>query len=243
MPSRKYAARRKRKASRRRRSTKRRRRAVRNKRIGGYMGFERKYLDDGVDNATIDTVASTGTGFLKAINVPDQGSGASERDGRAANMLSVHVQGELHWSQDPDDVDVAAPVRVFLLLDTQNNATTMAAHNMAEVFELTHATATIPDALAFRNLEHTSRYKILADKTYYPPSLAMWDATKGHIGIKRVFEIHKPLGFQTHYNATSGTDSNIITDNALFLCALQVTADATPRAVVMNALTRLRFSG
>jgi hypothetical protein len=248
MPRAKASRGRKRKKRGRGRSRKRRRLATRNRRVGGFYGFERKYLDDTIVNYAIqEKMTGGGVGIVQSMNTPMQGSGASNRDGRAANMLSVHIQGVIDWRADTDAADIPCPVRIFLLLDTQNNLAATSAHDLNQVFELPSDPA-VPDAMAFRNLEYTQRFKIIADKTYYPPSLALYKttATEQHLALTRAFEIHKPLGFVTHYAANTGATTDI-NDNALFLCAVQVRADSSvttsTRTVNLNCLTRLRFSG
>lgn len=143
--------------------------AVLNQRSGGFMGIETKFLDCSLAPeaiAALNTwaVKSPGAGCVDSISVPEQGDGEQERDGRCYVIKSIHVQGlfviPAVEAQPAPAVDVN--VRLCMYWDTQTNAVVT---TPGEIMEL----GAVNDFIAFRNLENTSRFIVLFDRTYRMP--------------------------------------------------------------------------
>ncbi len=139
-------------------------RSKRNYRTGGFLGIENKFLDTELTavNLTAAWVSlnPTGTGCTDSISVPSQGDGESDRDGRKYTIDSIMVRGHFRIAASLEDQavpqgDIAC--RVIVYWDTQTNSTE------ATATEIMDAGETI-DVLAFRNLQHSKRFRVLFDK-------------------------------------------------------------------------------
>ncbi len=219
----------------------RRRRRVRNRRTGGYVGRELKFLRSETVGDTFATGwATMEDGTMKCLNAVSQGNGESARVGRRYTMQSIHVRGlisepKAEAAGDPIEDTV---VRIVMVLDKQTNAAQMTASNVYDI------TAPTVDYLAFRNLQYTARFQVLWDRTFVLKA-SMATTNEGAAGafacgvVKRVFKINHVFkgGLKVECVLTAATVASI-TDNSIHMIGI-----ASNASVQMNWQSRLRFTG
>lgn len=231
-----------------RRAAARARSTRRNIRTAGYLGIETKYLDTGASNLAIPAPADCSGGEMQpefgctnALSVPAQADGPQNRDGRKYVMKSMYVTGSVVSNVISDQADVTQQPIVFLalVLDTQANGATVVSE---QVFTNPNDTADVnPHPL--RNLEYSSRYRILATRT-----INMGQPIVGQDGAATSSAQLQPRAFRMGWRGhipvtcTSGTTADVanVTDNAMHLIAFATNVSYVPQ-VSFNA--RLRFVG
>lgn len=142
----------------------------RNTRTGGFLGLENKFVDYERGNYAIQdswTGGELDPGTPLCLSAVAQGDGASQRDGRKYEVLSVHLQGYIavdaaEAATAPHD-DIL--VRLALVVDSQTNAAQLAAENVYD------DTLTLKFN-GFRNLQYSSRFRVLKVKKLRLPVTA-----------------------------------------------------------------------
>lgn len=129
-------------------------------RVGGNYS-EVKFADSGLQQSNIALFWLTQNPTTKdCLTAVAQGTGESEHLGRTMYMLSLHLKGSLFFptqigSTIPED-DIQA--RIVIVLDTDTKGQQLIASDVMN-------TVPLDEFLAFRNLQHTSRLKVLMDRT------------------------------------------------------------------------------
>ncbi len=197
--------------------------ARRNRRTGGFMGIETKFLDSSY--AKTDIVAAIAGSeadptTLLSLNATAQGDGESNRDGRRQMIKSVKVHGTVRLTA-VEAATVALDARtvfVACVLDTQTNGSQF---NAEDVF-----TGTTPER-PFRNMQYVDRFKVLFAKTYdlAHPSMSNEAAanTLAANGLAVSFNINKKLALPVTYTGTTGVIANI-SDNSIHMLAIASSA-------------------
>lgn len=138
-----------------------RKRGYTNRRTGGFSGIESKFFDTNVAGLAFSTswisMPPSVPTNVDCISSPGVGTSESQHIGRTFNMQSIFVRGQVAL---PATEDQGAPVadivwRIIIVMDTQTNG--------AEVTAATVVDAGTNGTQAFRNLQHSTRYKILYD--------------------------------------------------------------------------------
>ncbi len=213
---------------------------IANLRIGGFAGIENKFVDYELVTRVV-TAAWAGGELDEAtalsLSSVAQGDGETQRDGRRMEILSVHIKGfVILVAQEA----AAAPIngqaiRLVLVLDKQTNGAQL---NAEDVF-----TTTTTDVNAWRNLQHSQRFRILKDVRI---DLMPWGGTAGGTNsfdrgeTKVLFEIHKVFKKPITVNHT-GTTAVVasIADNSLHLIGVSTSATAC----AVSYVSRVRFRG
>lgn len=218
--------------------------AIANMRTGGFVGIERKFLDTELTTTALTAawvpLNPTGTGATDTLSIPVVGTGESERIGRKYQIHSLYVQGQF---QVPALEAAAAPpgdvrCRVIVYWDKQTNGAEAAATDIMD------AGGAI-DSLAFRNLQFTSRFKVLYDKTIvirFPNSVNNGAANVFSHGL-RLYDWNFYKKFKVPITVLcDGTTANVTscTDNNLGLAAL--CSDVTLGPTIAYS-ARVRFTG
>lgn len=113
---------------------------------------ETKFLDTTLSG--FGTVSST-MEFLN-LNIIPQGNTESERIGRKCVLTRVDVKGQLLMDATATAAATSDVVKIMLVCDKQTNLAQFAAIDLLETDSIA----------AFRNLSNTSRFKVLATKTF-----------------------------------------------------------------------------
>lgn len=211
----------------------------RNIRTAGYLGIENKFYDTrygetAVSTTTAGSEADPGAG-ISCLNAVTQGDGESQRDGKKIMMRSIELRGRVGALNLADDADPPASytVRVLLVLDTQTNGAQL---NSEDVLLDQGGTKYLDN----RNLQYSSRFRILWDKYFtIEPFHAMADgANTGAFSMKdQIFRVYRKLNIPVNYTGTTEAIANI-TDNSLHVIALGNNANA-----FVEWVSRLRFVG
>lgn len=129
----------------------------------GFVGMEKKFIDLEYPQ----TVLTTGPAMadpaapLSCLNAIAVGDGASDRDGRVSWVKSLHIRALLEVPRKeghtipPGDVQI----RLAVVWDMQTN---QAACVGADIFDA----ASGGQVAKFRELDHSSRFRMLYDKTF-----------------------------------------------------------------------------
>lgn len=204
----------------RRRRTYGRRRPSTNRRTGGFLEIEKKFLDSELtataNGATTWVRLDPSTGPTDCLSVPAQGDGESDRDGRVYYIDSIHIRGyvqnvEIESATGPF---VAQSASIALVWDTQSNAAALTATDVMDG-------GGTDDFLAFRNLQNSKRFIILKHKIFNlePKTLNStganaFDKTENRIHFTMNKKFKKPIKCRC-----VGTTSDIASasDNSLHL--------------------------
>lgn len=233
-------------------------RAVANARSGGFLGSpEYKFFDSTpggtIANSNTWTLISQ-TGAPNVINVPQQGSGQSQRDGRVMHITSISVNGTILLPQDTfsvgktgteDQLDEVS-MRVILFWDMQTNA---ADPNPLDVMNAN-------SFKSHRNLQYTNRFIVLKDRHYTvkpQQTESRWDGTNWfkmnggqvHFRMNKKFP-HNPI--KVTFKASTGNISDV-TDNTIHMMVLWTAPLASAGTLItegqpsITTRTRIRFKG
>ncbi len=132
-----------------------------NRRTGGVSGIENKWVGYSKAATAVGvnwvTRNPTTTDCISAVGIGDS---PNQRDGRVYHINSVHIRGAV---AQPIAEAQGAPVddsivRILLIWDKQTNGSQLTA---TDVMDNTGTS----DYLGFRNLDNTTRFIVLADKT------------------------------------------------------------------------------
>ncbi len=218
--------------------------AVVNRRTGGFVGIENKFLDTELTSTALTTswamLNPTGTGCTDSLSVPAEGDGQSARDGRKYAITKIYVHGVISCpsaesaTSTPNDFRT----RVVIYIDGQTN---QAEANPVLVMD----TGGSDDVLAFRQLENVARFKVLFDKT-----IVVRFGSVGNEGAANLFANGiKWIPFNYYHTfkeplvvLANATTANVtsITDNNIGIMAI---CSATQLAPTIAYQCRIRFRG
>lgn len=241
-------------------ASRRKLRAIANLRTGGTLGIEQKYYDSTLAGSNIlplTTANQTAMPFASAtpvvanavfLNNPTVGSAATQRDGRVIRNKSIEVQGSVHF-RIVDQVATGfypPTVWVALVLDTQVNATAVSLSGAGPPIAYgANVYSALTTAAPFRNLDATTRFRVLAVKRIQTRSDNVPGLTAGYVtGTQQFpFKLYRKLGFKTNFITGAGgsTLGSDIVDNGIFLMAW--CDDNTNTTLILEAGARLRFVG
>jgi len=177
------------------------------------------------------------------LNAPQQGTGATNRDGRFITMQSIEVTGSIYQAPQANQTaaDTSPVVTLALVLDTQTNGGTATGLD-AELVYINPVNNAAANVTPLRNMLYTKRFKVLKVWSAQLNQLtSTYDGTNmeqnGNITTFKMFCNLKNL--KTEFLGNAGTVADI-TDNALFLIGTTAEASTVP-TLYYNA--RLRFRG
>lgn len=229
-------------------------RALANARTGGFLGIENKFFDTGVVNKTLNGNAAWNGHEMdpaateSCLNAIAQGDGQSNRDGKQVRLTSVYVTGQVIRAISSGVSAAAHGGTVFLalVLDTQTNGAQL---NSEDVY-INPAANAITTAIPLRNLQYTSRFKVL--KTLVIP----FDAPNGYTespnaggagtgdydigGCSRTFQWYCKLDLPVNFTGNTSDIANIM-DNSLHIVGTSELASTSSMLLSYNA--RVRFVG
>lgn len=192
-----------------------------NLRTGGFCGKELKFKDETVVGATVDyaiggAMQDPANNHIGGV-AQDGSGGVSTRDGRAVDIKSIKIRGQLKMpeSSATTSPDQARVCTVALVLDTQTNKAQM---SPTDCF-VDHGNNDT-DYIAFRNLEYSSRFRVLWSKKFVfnPRTVHVTDATNDNITLeqRKYFEINWNGDVPVHYTST-GQSIAYVMDNSFHL--------------------------
>lgn len=214
----------------------------RNVRTGGFVGMERKFYDTARAAVALTAPADASggevdPGTVNCISAPAQGDGESNRDGRKIHIKSVHIKGNVFVNTVPTATDTPGKVFVAIVQDTQTNGAQL---NSEDVYTNPSASTNLA-TMPFRNLQYSSRFKVLATKVVTADiTTAAYNGTS-LVGFPthKTFEIYKNVDIPVTFSNTTAGVANV-TDNSLHVIAYCQDTTSTPY-IQYNA--RIRFVG
>ncbi len=183
-------------------------------RFGGY-GSETKFVDSEVTATNVTSAWTTINPTTKdCLNAVVQGTSESEHLGRTLYITSIHLRGSFLL---PTLESTVAPFneviyRFCLVLDTDTKGVELVATDVMDVGQTA-------DVFAFRNLQHTSRIRVLKDTTKVMKVMQVNEGAVNlfaHGGIRQQFKWHykfkQPM--RVLFNGTTAVVGSIV-DNSL----------------------------
>ncbi len=226
----------------------RRRWGTRHMRSGG-GATELKFLDCAWNGVTIATSTDgagaemqPSTGCTGAISVPLVGTSEINRDGRKYTIYSAWVNGIVATTAEIDEDDVAEMTGYWfaLVLDMQTNEGTIVSENVY-INPGTSSLTILPQPL--RNLEKSSRYRILASQYVVPGgAYASTDGTNtASVSPQNAMTVNLSWKGRIVVEC-SGTAADVasVTTNAIHILAYAGSNFNTP---VFVGKSRIRFKG
>lgn len=219
-------------------TTKRRKPRATMLRTGGFIGLENKFVDyqRGVGNFSLAWGLLNPTAAITQ-GITAQGDGPSNRDGKRYTIHKLYIRGVIGFPQVLADTSPQQQqiCRLMLVLDRQSNGANLTPANVV-------ANTTVP-VNATQNLENTSRYRVLRDKTYYVrPQIVIQNGTTPTFANQQAVQTFKmtvkfPKGLVVNMNNTTADIANVV-DNSIHLMGV-----ATSTGVNIAYTTRARFTG
>lgn len=215
------------------------RRAASNRRTGGFIGLENKFIDTEINNEALTTSWATHEqATFDSLSATAIGDTESTRDGRVYHINSLHFK--YRYRIPATEAQVTPPVqqnvRLLLVWDTQSNGAQLTATNVMDA-------GGTNDVLSFRNLQFTKRFRVLYDRTM---NIKVPFQGQGGVDLFANQQVLSPVisvnrQFKTPIKVNcSGTTAAIgsITDNSLHCIAIGSTA-----LPLLSFQCRVRFSG
>lgn len=229
-------------------------------RTGGFRGTEVKFLDTAIHEVTIlnRTWAQT-KNFNPAVQgclfAPATGTGPSERVGRTVVLKRITIKGHVSTRKElPLDANTApgsTRFRIIVVHDSQNNGSTpdldIVDQGVLTNLDSLGTTVDNDNAISsFTDLEHTRRFKILADRTItINPMNPLSGGASGIIGpSSREFVIDKALNMPVMM-AAAGTSISGIEDNSIYVYCLaenRTVTDIVTNVGTLSYVCRARFT-
>lgn len=211
----------------------------RNLRVAGFLGIEQKFYDTSLTPTTISNSWTGGEldpATVSCISAPAMGDGPSERDGRKIVIKKVLVRGTVKFNNlqtvSPNNNAFPVHARILVVWDKQTNGTQLSAEDVV--------VSQSRQYLGFRNLEYSSRFTVLMDKTITLERKAAVGTTSDAVflGVSENFELFKDVEIPVTFVSSSAGVSSV-TDNSIHVIG---TTDASA-LVTCEYEARIRFVG
>jgi len=227
------------------------RRKYNNVRYGGYLGQEKKYLDQYYAqtnlSASVDwSGCETDPATTNCLNAVAQGDGVTNRDGNKYCITEINIKGLVSMAPQANQTGPDSAPHVFLAL-VQDKQTNAAQLNSEDVYVNPQSGGGITQGatMPFRNIQYSKRFKVL--KTWaiqLPPPPMTYDGTNVEQGSARVpFDVYVKLK-KPIYVECKGTSANVtdIVDNSLHMIATYENSTEGV-SVLLSYNSRIRFYG
>jgi hypothetical protein len=206
-----------------------------NLKYASQLGIENKFVDDSIgaytlsDNISTSLIDPVPANCLFGIG---QGDEPNQRDGRKCTLTSIHIRA---WFISEGTNDTV--VRFMLVQDKQTNGAQLDPN-----FVLQPTTTSSIDALAFRNLEYSSRFNVICDK-----EIRLTNTITGTSGPlvhanapQAIIHFDKKVNIPVSYSTSAATVGDIV-DNSFHVMCFRTAAPDTD--VVLRYNCRARFVG
>ncbi len=202
----------------------------------GYFGSELKFKDTEVTSTAFPEIWGTrNPAVTDTLSGVAQGTSESEHLGRTMYMKSIHLKGRLIF---PVVESAMGPTptpdcRICVILDTDTKGVEVTASDVMD-------TGQTNQVLAFRNLQHTSRLKVLYDKRFIVKLKEMNEGGSDLYAspetlIRWSFHKRFKVPIRVLFSGTGENVSNVVDNSLHFIC---VSSDSFLR---FEYQCRLRF--
>lgn len=222
-----------------------------NMRTAGYLGSgsEYKFIDQYVLNSPISNQQTMTQGMVDpidgCISAAKGGSGPNDRNGRKYTLTSAFVTGSVLEPGRAGDGEIVSPICfVALVLDQMTNGAQCRSNDiyLNPAGELVSEDANILTGTPLRNLENTSRFRVLATKQIiFPAHTLVSTSSPGNVGGYRMpFTLQWKGQIPVHMKDDESTVASVV-DNSLHLVAF--TNDEAVDGPLISYCSRVRFRG
>lgn len=205
-----------------------------NKRTGGFLGLEKKFLDTTFASANLTASwAFYEDATMLCLNGTATGNTESTRDGRQIRAKQLVIRGSVYMPSTLASATLSGGnvVRIMVVRDNQANGAQGTASNICT-----------NDIEGFRNLEYVKRYDTLRDMHLTIPIVPSTQngATNYSWGTNyKPFKIVIPLNDTINYTATNAVVGSIA-DVAYHLIAVAMSTTGAP---AIQYSSRFRWTG
>ncbi len=211
-----------------------------NQRTGGFMGIEKKFADtETADDAFAVTWARMEGATNSQISGVAQGNGESQRIGRKIQIHSIHIKARVTRVALIASAVVPKHLvgRFVLVLDTQTNGAALTATDVMDGGQN-------DDTMAFRNMQFTSRFRVLWDKRWVLKggianvgNAATYSNGNNSTGIM-VYNKRFKTPISVTYNSTTTAVVAAVTDNSFHIIGV-----ANDTLALLSYQVRIRYTG
>jgi hypothetical protein len=198
--------------------------------------MEKKFVDSAIANTNLSSSWAVYDPTNDSLAPIAEGDGQNDRDGRKAIVSQLFVHGQIHWDNTSGTANAYGSVRLVLVQDMQTNGAQLTATDVMAV------PASGQAINSFRNLQYTTRFKILHDVYINPPNFeGEGNGTNATVTGRYVpFKMYVPsLEMPVTYNA-AGAGIATTVDNSVHLLAIYGGDFAHPQ---IQYACRARFLG
>lgn len=219
------------------------------------LKVENKYYDTYKEGSTVSHLIAAaqqdpGNG-IGCLFAPVEGDGESDREGLHVVINKLSIQGQIEFKGQTDALTAASYVRIAIVLERQTNGTTWSGAKSAQVWKSPRNGSNIPasivEALAFRNMQETSRFQVLKEFYVVRPNV---NATSEGAAANQArststfvpFECHMDMQLEVKFRDGTTEAVSSISDNSLHVLALAEPNDTANDAEITYA-ARVRYFG
>lgn len=224
-----------------------RRKGWQNYRTGGFMHMkgraaiaEMKFKNYELDQEDFTTSwAAKNPTTVNCISAVAQGDTEQNRDGRVYYMHSINLKGSIHVPAAESSTEPCPNImfRLCVVLDKQTNGTEVVGTDVMDASQS-------KDLFGFRNLQHTSRFYVLWDRTFTVAPVVQNEGAVNlfsHSSIQRTFKFFKKFKKPIKVTCTGTTGVvGSISDNSLSVIGIASNIVDVPH---ISYQARLRFTG
>ncbi len=208
---------------------------------GGHVIVERKFLDTGSNNASVDVTPESQAANLLTIV---QEVGPSGRNGRKIVLTAIAMRIVFHWFSEFDG-DTATSVtntdnnqvRMLVVIDKQANG------DIADFTAICDTTVITESLFAYNNLANKGRFITLVDKTFVFNKRVEKLSSTDLAVTRRTFNYYKKCRIPILYSAATGAVSERCCNNIVvyFMALKHDTSSPNVNYVTLDMNNRIRF--
>lgn len=233
-------------------------RKLTSKNAASVLSVENKYFDTGLVNHEISSQivsAQADSSTQGCLFCPNEGDGEQQREGNHVVINKIHIKGQVSFQNDatPGGIGRQVWARILLVLEknTNNQGWTAAkSQQVLQIPSINGVTATalpgVPQGLAFRNMQQTSRFVVLKDMWIKRPNTeyAVTGTTPKATPVVIPFQCNIDTKLEVKFNSNEGAIPTVaqIVDNSLHVLAITESNSPNERAY-LTYVSRCRFFG
>lgn len=186
-------------------------------------------------------VNQTWTEIWTSVNLVQQGANADQRIGRNIWIKGLNIKGDVKAVSDSLSGVLSSDqyVRVAIVLDTQCNGASPASTDIWESTDI--AGTAVPECDQWRNLEKSSRFRILYDKVMQMNQFVCAGASGNTLtGAKTMrFKVNKKMNLKIEFDSSTGFIGDLSSNNI----SVWAVKNQTANTVDLSGNVRIRFDG
>lgn len=233
-------------------------RKLTSKNAASVLSVENKYFDTGLVNHEISSQivdAEADSAAQGCLFCPNEGDGESQREGNHVVINKIHIKGQVSFQNEAGAFAIGRQVwaRILLVLEKNTNNTGWTPAKSTQVLQIPSINGTpavpllgVPQGLAFRNMQQTSRFVVLKDMWIKRPNTeyAVTGTTPRATSVVIPFQCNIDTKLEVKFNTNESAIPTVaqIVDNSLHVLAITETNSENERAY-LTYVSRCRFFG